>query len=65
MQTEADALAPTGKALVVDGGYRVSGRWQFNNGCQHCDWLMGTCVIFDNGSPRLLAIGLDTEAAIL
>src|SRR5712691_1689169 len=36
------ALAPNGKAITVDGGYRVSGRWPFNSGCQHCDWLMGT-----------------------
>jgi len=52
------ALAPNGKAITVDGGYRVSGRWPFNSGCQHCDWLMGTCIIFDNGAPRLSANGL-------
>jgi alkylation response protein AidB-like acyl-CoA dehydrogenase len=46
------ALAPTGKAVVVDGGYRVTGRWQFNSGCQHCTWLMGTCVVVENGTPR-------------
>lgn len=47
-------FAPFGKAIVVDGGYRVSGRWPFASGCQHCDWLMGGCVVIENGAPRLL-----------
>jgi alkylation response protein AidB-like acyl-CoA dehydrogenase len=46
------ALAPTGKAVAVAGGYRVTGRWQFNSGCQHCSWLMGTSVIYDGDTPR-------------
>jgi alkylation response protein AidB-like acyl-CoA dehydrogenase len=50
-------FAPSGTATAVDGGYRVSGRWAFASGCQHCTWLMGGCVILDQGKPRLLPSG--------
>lgn len=46
------AFAPRGQAEIVDGGYRVSGRWSFASGCQHSDWLFGNCVVTENGKPR-------------
>lgn len=44
---------PRGRATVVDGGYRVSGRWPLASGCQHCDWLLGGCILFADGKPKL------------
>jgi alkylation response protein AidB-like acyl-CoA dehydrogenase len=35
-----------------DAAYRVTGRWRFASGCQHCDWLMGGCIVQDGGSPH-------------
>jgi alkylation response protein AidB-like acyl-CoA dehydrogenase len=46
------AFAPQGEAQIVDGGYRVTGRWAFASGCQHCDWLFGNCVVTENEQPR-------------
>jgi alkylation response protein AidB-like acyl-CoA dehydrogenase len=46
------AFAPRGQAAVVNGGYRVNGRWSFASGCQHSDWLFGNCVVTENGKPR-------------
>jgi len=46
---------PSGaKAVVVDGGYVVNGRWRFASGSEHCPWLGGhSAVIEADGKPRL------------
>jgi alkylation response protein AidB-like acyl-CoA dehydrogenase len=42
------------KAQVVDGGYRVTGRWRFASGSGHCPWIGGhSAVIERDGKPRL------------
>jgi indole-3-acetate monooxygenase len=48
---------PLGEAVVVEGGYRVSGRWPLGSGCQHCSWMVGGCRIVDGDKPRLRADG--------
>jgi alkylation response protein AidB-like acyl-CoA dehydrogenase len=47
----AAALAPTGRADVVDGGYRAQGRWQWCSGSAHADWVLCNCVIYRDGEP--------------
>ncbi|MGH7787513.1 MAG: acyl-CoA dehydrogenase family protein [Candidatus Binatia bacterium] len=44
-------LAPVGQAHKADGGYRVSGRWQFGSGCLHADRLIGGCMLLEDGAP--------------
>ena len=46
------AVMGGGRALPVDGGYRVTGRWPFGTGCQESSWMLGSFQIFDGDQPR-------------
>ena len=55
----AAAATTTGRARRVPGGYRVSGRFPFLSGCQHCEWLwLGCLVVGDDGEPLVDAQGV-------
>ncbi len=58
----AGGFAPRGQAELVDGNYRVSGRWGFASGCQHSQWLFGNCIVTENGTPRAGVIPGTAEA---
>jgi alkylation response protein AidB-like acyl-CoA dehydrogenase len=47
-------FAPRGQAVPVEGGYRARGRWAFGSGSEHCEWLLGGCVVIEDGKPRLV-----------
>src|SRR5262245_5305098 len=58
--------APRGTAVPASGGWRVSGRWPFASGSEHCRWLVGGCVVRDGGAPRArLMLFPASEARIL
>ncbi len=42
-------FSPTGKAVSVDGGFRVNGRWGFNTGCHGARWTVLN-VVTDGGA---------------
>ncbi len=54
----AAAATPTGQAVRVPGGYRVSGRFPFASGCQHCEWIWLGCVVTEGGAPVVDANGV-------
>jgi alkylation response protein AidB-like acyl-CoA dehydrogenase len=46
------AVMGGGRAVPVDGGYRVTGRWPFGTGCQESSWMLGSFQIFDGDTLR-------------
>jgi indole-3-acetate monooxygenase len=50
--------APNGRAVPVEGGYRLRGRWPLASGSQHGDWLGVVALVFDGDAPRLDAHGV-------
>ena len=54
----AGAAAPSGTATPVDGGYRVTGRWQFGSGIQHSEWVSAGARVASGfeGYPRQLRV---------
>src|SRR5712671_2796940 len=49
----ANTPAATAKAVVVPGGYRVTGRQGFSTGCRHASWVAAHARIIEHGTVRL------------
>ncbi|MEJ3750165.1 3-hydroxy-9,10-secoandrosta-1,3,5(10)-triene-9,17-dione monooxygenase oxygenase subunit [Actinomycetes bacterium KLBMP 9797] len=47
----SSSYAPTGKVEVVDGGYRLTGRWSFSSGCDHATWVLLGGIAPDPAMP--------------
>jgi alkylation response protein AidB-like acyl-CoA dehydrogenase len=45
-------FAPNGTGARTDGGFRVTGRWQWGSGTQHCSWIVGGARC-DDGTQRV------------
>jgi alkylation response protein AidB-like acyl-CoA dehydrogenase len=43
-----------GKAVRVEGGYRISGRWPFASGCPFATWLGGMSAVSDEGGSPIM-----------
>ncbi|GAB2568042.1 3-hydroxy-9,10-secoandrosta-1,3,5(10)-triene-9,17-dione monooxygenase oxygenase subunit [Nocardia heshunensis] len=47
----ASSFAPMGKSEKVAGGYRLSGRWKYSSGADHCTWVLLGGPAFHEGKP--------------
>ena len=47
----SSSYAPTGRAVLADGGFTLSGKWSFSSGCDHATWvLLGGLVLDTDGN---------------
>jgi len=57
---------PNVKAVLTEGGYRVSGTWSFNSGGRHASWLGAHCPIMKaDGEPLKNANGQTVHRTML
>jgi alkylation response protein AidB-like acyl-CoA dehydrogenase len=50
--TIAGALFPSGQAIRVAGGWRVTGQVSFGSGCQNAQWLVMPMIEMANDQPK-------------
>ncbi|GAB2860378.1 3-hydroxy-9,10-secoandrosta-1,3,5(10)-triene-9,17-dione monooxygenase oxygenase subunit [Nocardioides pacificus] len=43
----SSSYAPTGRAVVAEGGYTLSGKWSFSSGCDHATWVLLGGLVFN------------------
>jgi 3-hydroxy-9,10-secoandrosta-1,3,5(10)-triene-9,17-dione monooxygenase len=47
----SSSYAPMGAGIVVDGGYLVSGSWNWSSGCDHATWAFLGGPVIKDGRP--------------
>jgi len=53
----ANSTRASGVAEIVDGGFRVNGRWSLVSGCELGAWMVLLCTVHEGGKPRLTSSG--------
>lgn len=54
----AGSPPPVGRAVPVDGGYQVTGRWGWASGIHNSDWIFVGAAIVRDGEVRMTEIGI-------
>lgn len=57
----SSSYAPLGKVTEVDGGFRLSGRWGWSSGSDHCTWVFLGAICPDGGFRSFLVPRGDYE----
>jgi indole-3-acetate monooxygenase len=48
----AGSVNPTGRAVAVPGGFRVSGHWNYGSFIHHSHWTVGNSIVLDGDTVR-------------
>jgi indole-3-acetate monooxygenase len=55
-----------GRAVIVEGGYRVTGNWSFASGGRHATWFGGQCALYEgDGTQRRAPDGTPATRTML
>lgn len=52
------AFAPKGVAIRTEGGYLVNGQWPLASGSYEHQWMVGSCIVLQNGAPIMTEAGV-------
>ena len=66
----AISFFPAGRAVREKGGYRLNGRWRFNSGIHHSEWVLGGTVVEgteqeNGGRPLVIFAAMPTKDVTL
>src|SRR5665213_3341754 len=64
--TAAISFFPAGRGVREGKGYRVSGRWRFNSGISHSEWVLGGTIVEgseaqNGGTPIAMFMAFPTD----
>lgn len=48
----AGTINPTGRAVPVPGGFKVTGQWSYGSFIGHSAWTVGSSIVFEDNAPR-------------
>ena len=52
--TASISFFPAGRGVREGDGYRISGRWRFNSGIRHAEWVLGGTIIEGGDAPLVI-----------
>jgi alkylation response protein AidB-like acyl-CoA dehydrogenase len=61
----ANTPGATAQAIVVPGGYRVTGRQGFSTGCRHSSWIAAHTQVIEDGKVRQRAGAAETRYCLV
>jgi alkylation response protein AidB-like acyl-CoA dehydrogenase len=53
LSLSASTVNAPGRAIPVEGGYRVTARWPFMSNAPQAHWFGGPCLVVDGDQPRM------------
>lgn len=57
----SSSYAPLGKVEKVEDGFKLSGRWGWSSGCDHCSWVLLGAIVPEDGYRTFLLPASDYQ----